>query len=85
MDRADDFQLGRDGCLECLAARIERDLDERHFCVVLEDEVERIWPKEKLEPMERERQIQAFAKARGWNAFIHNSDSGATRAIFLPW
>jgi hypothetical protein len=84
MNTTDGFQLGRDWCLESLIARIERDLDERHFCVVFEDEVESCWPMEKLEPMERERQIQAFAEARGWNAFIHNSDSGATRAIFLP-
>ena len=85
MKTTHDFQLGRDGCLESLGARIERELDERHFCVVFEDEVERCWPKEKLEPMERDRQIQVFAKSRGWNAFIHNSDSGLTRAIFLPW
>jgi hypothetical protein len=79
----DDFQLGPEWRLENLAARIERNLVERHFCVVFENEVERCWPMEKLGPMERERQIQAFAKSRGWNAFIHNSDSGATRAIFL--
>jgi hypothetical protein len=35
--------------------------------------------------MEREKQIQAFAESRGWNVSIHNSDSGFTRAIFLPW
>jgi hypothetical protein len=85
MDTTDDFQLGRDGCLETLAARIEQGLHERHFCVVFEDEIERCWPMEKLASMERDGQIQAFAKSRGWNAFIHNSDSGATRAIFLHW
>ena len=84
MDITDDLELGRDGCLESLAARIKRVLDERHFCVVFEDEVERCWPKEKLDQMEREREIQAFAKSRGWNASIHNSE-GPTRAIFLNW
>jgi len=59
--------------MDRLARRIERDLEERHFCVVFEDEVERCWPKEKLDQMEREEEIQAFAKSRGWNAFIHNS------------
>jgi hypothetical protein len=70
--------------MDRLAGRIKRDLEERHFCVVFEDEIERCWPKEKLGPMERERQIQAFAKSRAWNASIHNSE-GFTRAIILPW
>jgi hypothetical protein len=70
--------------MDRLAGRIERDLEERHFCVVFEDEIERCWPKEKLDQMEREQEIQAFAKSRGWNAFIHNSE-GFTRAIFLNW
>jgi len=42
------------------------------------------WPSEKLGQMEREEEIQAFAKSRGWNALIHNSE-GVTRAIFLNW
>ena len=70
--------------MDRLATRVERDLEERHFCVVFEDEVQRCWPSEKFEPLERERQIQAFAKSRGWNASIHSSE-GFTRAIFLPF
>jgi hypothetical protein len=70
--------------MDRLARRIRRDLEERHFCVVFEDEVERCWPREELELLERDRQIQAFAKSHGWNASIHNSE-GFTRAIFLPW
>jgi hypothetical protein len=68
--------------MDRLARRIEWDLDERHFCVVFEDEIERCWPSEKLEPVERERQIQAFAKSHGWNASIHSSQD-FTRVIFL--
>jgi len=68
--------------MKTLTKRIERDLEERHFCVVFEDEVERCWPKEKLNGMSREEEIQAFAKSRGWNAFIYNSED-LTRAIFL--
>jgi len=70
--------------METLTKRIEHDLEERHFCVVFEDEVERCWPKEKLDQMEREEEIHAFAKPRGCNAFIYNSE-GLTRAIFLPF
>ena len=67
--------------MDRLAKRIGRDLEERHFCVVFEDEIERCWPKEKLVQMEREEEIQAFAESHGWNASIHNSE-GLTRAIF---
>jgi len=81
----EDFRLDQGGPLERLVRRIERDLDERHFCIVFEDEIERCWPTETFEFMEREKQIQAFAESRGWNVSIHNSDSGFTRAIFLPW
>jgi hypothetical protein len=84
-DATEDLRLDRGRHLESLARRIERDLDERHFCVVFEDEIERCWPTETLESMERGQQIEAFAESRGWNVSIHNSDSGFTRAIFLPW
>ena len=70
--------------MDRLAGRIERDLEERHFCVVFEDEIERCWPKEKFDQMEREEEIQAFAESHGWDASIHNSE-GLTRAIFLNW
>jgi len=70
--------------METFSKRIERDLEERHFCVVFEDEVERCWPKGKLDQMEREEEIQAFAKSRSWKASIYNSD-GLTRVIFLPF
>ena len=41
MDTTDDFGLGRDWWLKMLAGHIEGNLEERHFCVVFEDEVER--------------------------------------------
>ena len=51
--------------METLTKHIERDLEERHFCLVLEDELERCWPSEKIEPAEREKQIQTFAELHG--------------------
>jgi hypothetical protein len=48
--------------MDRLATRIERDLEERHFCVVLEDEVERCWPSENIKPTERLNQIEAFCQ-----------------------
>ena len=71
--------------MDRLAGRIERDLEERHFCVVFEDEIERCWPKEKLDQMERERQIQGFAKSHGWSVSIHDFESGRIGALFLPF
>jgi hypothetical protein len=69
--------------MDTLAKHIERDLKEREFCVVFEDELERCWRNEKMERGEREKEIQTFAKLRGWSASIINTDSGLIRAIFL--
>ena len=65
-----------------LAKQIEQILKERGFYVVLEDELERYWPIEKIKRADREKQIQAFAKSHGWIVSILNTDSGAIRAIF---
>ena len=68
--------------MDTLAKHIERYVKKREFCIVFEDELERCWPSEKIERAEREKQIQTFAKFRGWSASILNTDSGHTRAIF---
>jgi hypothetical protein len=65
-----------------LAKNIERSLKERGFCLVLEDELERCWPSARIKGADREKQIQTFAKSRGWIASILNADSGVMRAIF---
>ena len=67
-----------------LAKRIERSLKERKFCVVLEDELERCWPIERIDREDREQQIKVFAKSHGWMVSILNTDSGAIRAVFEP-
>jgi len=68
--------------MDRLAEHIERCLKDRAFCFVLEDDLERCWPSEKIEGPEREKQIQAFAESHGWSASVLNTDSGLTRAIF---
>jgi hypothetical protein len=65
-----------------LAKHIEQTLEERGFCVVLEDELERCWPSEKADREDREKQIQTFAKSRGWIVSILDTDYGGMRAIF---
>jgi len=62
-----------------LAKHIERSLKKRGFCLVLEDELERCWPSEKVERAEREEHIQAFAKSRAWIVSILKTDSGVMR------
>jgi len=57
-------------------------LEEREFCLVFEEELERCWPSEKIKRAQREKQIQTFAKLHGWSAFILNTDSGLTRVMF---
>jgi hypothetical protein len=68
--------------MDLLAKHIERTLKEREFCLVFEDELERCWPSKEIERMEREKQIQTFAKLHEWSTCILNTDSGLTRAIF---
>jgi hypothetical protein len=68
--------------MDQLATHIERTVKERGSCVVFEDELERCWPRQKIERMEREEQIQGFAKFHGWRVSILETDSGLTRAIF---
>ena len=48
--------------MDRLPEQIERCLKDRSLCLVLEDELERCWPSEKIEPAEQEKQIQTFAE-----------------------
>ena len=65
-----------------LAKCIEQSLKERGFSLVLEDELERCWPSEKIDRGDREKQIQTFAKSHGWTVSILDTDYGVMRAIF---
>ena len=40
--------------MDKLVKYVERSLKERDFCIVLEDELERCWPSEKVDPADRE-------------------------------
>jgi hypothetical protein len=68
--------------MDQLAKHIERNLKKRGFCLVLEDELERCWPSEKIKRADRDKQIQAFAKSHGWIVSILNTESGVVRAMF---
>ena len=64
-----------------LATQIAECLKERSYCLVFEADLQRYWPPEKMDCAEQEKQIQAFAHFRGWQAFVFPVESGV-RAIF---
>ena len=65
--------------LKTLAKHIATQLEERGFCVVFENDLQRCWPLELVTSSEREIAIQEFAESQGWTAAIRGS---STRAIF---
>jgi hypothetical protein len=65
-----------------LAKYIERSLKKRGFCLVLEDELERCWPSQKIKRAHREKQIQAFAESHGWTVAVLHTESGVVRAMY---
>jgi hypothetical protein len=67
--------------LKTLAENIAARLQERAFCVVFENDLERCWPRKKVARTKREREIQGFAESQGWTAAILEGGFG-TRAIF---
>ena len=67
--------------MEKLAAQIGQSLKERAFCLVFDPDLQRCWPREKMDHAERESQIQAFAQSHGWHVSILPVGS-ITRAIF---
>ena len=68
--------------LKTLAKHIAAQLEERGFCVVFEDDLNRCWPSSDMEPTTRLREIHCFAEAHGWSAAIVDTGLFGTRAIF---
>ena len=67
-----------------LIKHVATHLEERTFCVVFEDDLERCWPSETLEPAVREKEIQSFARSQGWVAVILTVDSGSEQYFGSP-
>jgi hypothetical protein len=67
--------------LKALAENIAARLQERAFCVVFENDLERCWPRKEMARTKREREIQGFAESQGWTAAILEGGFGM-RAIF---
>ena len=67
--------------LKTLAEHIAAQLDERVFCFVSEDQLERCWASNQMPPEERNSEIHRFAESQSWSATILEGVFG-TRAIF---
>ena len=62
--------------LDALADYIQERVKLRKFCLVSENDLDRIWPRESLSPEERKKGILVFAKANNWEATFHDYDRG---------
>jgi hypothetical protein len=67
--------------MKMLAKQVAARLEEREFCVVFENDLERCWPRKEMRRSEREKEIQTFAESQGWTAAILDGAFGS-RAIF---
>ena len=60
--------------LEALTNHIRERLGTSKFCIVFENELERVWPTDSALREKRAALIQAYAKENGWSATV--SDPG---------
>jgi len=67
--------------METLAKHVAARVEERGFCVVFENELERCWPSSKMTHAKRKEEIESFAESQGWTAAIFEGGFG-TRALF---
>jgi hypothetical protein len=67
--------------MKTLTKHVGAQLEERAFCVVFEDDLERCWPSMKMARSVRESEIHCFAESQGWIAAILEGEFGM-RAIF---
>ena len=67
--------------MKTLAKYVATQLEERAFCVVFEDDLQRCWPRKEIARSERERKIRAFAESQSWTVAILENEFG-TKAIF---
>jgi hypothetical protein len=67
--------------LKALTKHVAAQLEERAFCLVFEDDLERCWPSNQMPQAERNGEIHRFAESHGWSATILEGAFG-TRAIF---
>jgi hypothetical protein len=70
--------------VDSLYRHIEERLQTHKYCVVFENELQRIWPTPKKERAKRAAAIEAFALAHGLTATIHDPGIRVTFRRFMP-
>jgi hypothetical protein len=70
--------------LDALYRHIDERLRARKYCVVFDNELSRVWPVEKMQRAKRYAAIEAFARARGLTATIHDPGIRVTFRRALP-
>ena len=70
--------------VEILLQHINNRLKTHKFCIVFGNELERVWPRDQKETMRRLEKIQAFAKANGLTATVHDPGLRVTFRRALP-
>ena len=68
--------------VKTLAKQIAAQLEVRPFCVVFEDDLNRCWPSNHMDPTTWLGEIHRFAEAHGWSAAVVDTGVFGTRAIF---
>jgi hypothetical protein len=58
--------------VDALYRHIDERLRGRKYCVVFENELQRVWPTEKRERAKRAAAIETFARVHGFTAKIHD-------------
>ena len=58
--------------MKALTKRIQERLKNEKACTIFENELEAVWPSEKLKRLEREKKIHAFAKTPGLTADVRD-------------
>jgi hypothetical protein len=64
--------------MKTLAKHVAAGLEERAFCVLFENDVERCWPSNKITHAKRKEEIQSFAESQGWTAAVVEGGFGTT-------
>jgi hypothetical protein len=64
--------------MDALIKRIKERLETHKFCSAFENELERIWPRERSHRQKRIEAIEAFAKRNGWSVTVRDSGIRAT-------
>ena len=67
--------------MKTLAKHVAALLEQRGFCVVFENDLERCWPSSKMTRAKRKEEIESFAESQGWTAAILEGGFGI-RAVF---